>query len=435
METVRWALFAYRTNLRAGADMASEAPHVYRAIEWLKNGNDEQQYQASLALRSLAGHPANKPMIREAGGIQQLVVLLDGAPDSALTIVVAETLSCLIADDQVNRELLRHYGGIVKLVALLDYGPDNESTHRALLALRILTDKEVDRITILKAGGIQPLISLLDSGAESEITEYAAAALGNLAAGSQTIKDALREAGAIQPLVKLLRDDPEQISAELAAVVLRNLSLQNAANRQQIVDAGGLQPLLRLLSSGQEKLHFPLPCAAEYLEIKNPTQMKTKQADGQCCFDPTHGHLCVAVVDPSKLSCFGPSATTCNPRDRNAERYSLLRKLTITEPNNRTLELSFVAPDKDGPAPISQPGRTGRAVAKRLQKITLSPCSATEVKGAIMRMLTRMHLEREFKMNHMANVPVTGKVPSSSSLGQPVPRGLREVKHPLPSRA
>ena len=83
--------------------MASEAPHVYRAIEWLKSGNREQRYQASLALRSLAGHPPNKPMIREAGGLQELVVLLGGGPDNPLTIVVAETLSCLVADDPVNR--------------------------------------------------------------------------------------------------------------------------------------------------------------------------------------------------------------------------------------------------------------------------------------------------------------------------------------------
>ena len=83
--------------------MASEAPHVYRAIEWLKSGSEEQKFQASLALRSLAGHPPNKPMIREAGGIQQLVVLLDGGPENALSVVVAETLSCLVADDPVNR--------------------------------------------------------------------------------------------------------------------------------------------------------------------------------------------------------------------------------------------------------------------------------------------------------------------------------------------
>ncbi|CAD7695984.1 unnamed protein product [Ostreobium quekettii] len=334
------------------------------------------------------------------------------------------------------QELLRHYGGIGKFVHLLDYGAEAECTHRALLALRILTDKEVDRLTIMKTGGVRPLVRLLDSGPESEITEYAAAALGNLAAGSQPIKDALREAGAIPPLVKLLRDDPEQISAELAAVVLRNLSLQNPANRQEIVEAGGLEPLLRLLSSGQEKLHFPLSCVAEYLEIKSATQMKTKSSDGQCCFDPAHGHLCLAVVDPSKLGCFGPSAT-CNPRDRNAERYSLLRKLTITEPDNHTLELNFTAPDKQGPAPIAHPNRSNKSSSKRLQRIILSSCNATEVKGAIMRMLTRMHLEREFRMNHAANVPVTGRSPQSESPVEPIPSGSMvqpEPRRPMPTR-
>ena len=67
-----------------------------------------------------------------------------------------------------------------------------------------------------------------------QITEYSAAALGNLAAGSQEIKDAIREAGGIDPLVSLLKEDPNEISAELSAVVLRNLSLQNPTNRAEI---------------------------------------------------------------------------------------------------------------------------------------------------------------------------------------------------------
>lgn len=67
------------------------------------------------------------------------------------------------------QELLRHYGGIGKFVQLLDYGAEAECTHRALLALRILTDKEVDRLTILKSGGVRPLVRLLDSGPESEV--------------------------------------------------------------------------------------------------------------------------------------------------------------------------------------------------------------------------------------------------------------------------
>ena len=89
--------------------------------------------------------------------------------------------------------MIREFGGIQSLVNLLAAGPDAECTHRALLALRILTDKETDRLAILKAGGIAHLVALLAAGPDSEVTEYAAAALGNLAAGSQQIKDAIRQ--------------------------------------------------------------------------------------------------------------------------------------------------------------------------------------------------------------------------------------------------
>lgn len=91
------------------------------------------------------------------------------------------------------QDMIREFGGIQSLVNLLAAGPEAECTHRALLALRILTDKETDRLAILKAGGIAHLVSLLAAGPDSEVTEYAAAALGNLAAGSQQIKDAIRQ--------------------------------------------------------------------------------------------------------------------------------------------------------------------------------------------------------------------------------------------------
>lgn len=81
-------------------------------------------------------------------------------------------------------------------------------------------------------------------------------------------------------------------------------------------------------------------------------------------------------------------------RDRNAERYSLLRKLTIVEPDSHSLEVNFTASEKNG---VKQIEKGGKSKNRRLQKLFISPCSATEVKGSIMRMLTRMHLEREFK--------------------------------------
>jgi hypothetical protein len=87
-----------------------------------------------------------------------------------------------------------------KLVGLLAAGPQSEAAHRALLAMRILTDSEADRAAIMRAGGIPYLVALLGQGPQSEHTEYAAAVLGNMAAGSQAIKTAIREAGP-QPLL------------------------------------------------------------------------------------------------------------------------------------------------------------------------------------------------------------------------------------------
>lgn len=83
--------------------MMADAPQVHRAVEWLKSGKEEQQYQAILALRSLSAEPENKELIREEGGMQELIRLLDSGPDASLTVVAAETIACLVADDPVNR--------------------------------------------------------------------------------------------------------------------------------------------------------------------------------------------------------------------------------------------------------------------------------------------------------------------------------------------
>ena len=87
----------------ATAVASCEVAQVRRVVEWLNSDRREQQHQASLVLRSLAAHAANKQAIRDAGGIPPLVLLLDNGPESALTVVAAETLSCLVADDPVNR--------------------------------------------------------------------------------------------------------------------------------------------------------------------------------------------------------------------------------------------------------------------------------------------------------------------------------------------
>lgn len=83
--------------------MQADNDTIYRWVDWLEAGNGEEQYQAALALRALAGDAGDKHLIREAGGIEALLRLLDSGNDNMLTVVAAETLSCLAADDAANR--------------------------------------------------------------------------------------------------------------------------------------------------------------------------------------------------------------------------------------------------------------------------------------------------------------------------------------------
>ena len=53
-------------------------------------------------MRNLATKVENKRAISEAGAIKELLGFLDSGEDNALTIVAAETLCCLAADDLPN---------------------------------------------------------------------------------------------------------------------------------------------------------------------------------------------------------------------------------------------------------------------------------------------------------------------------------------------
>ncbi len=69
-----------------------------------------------------------------------------------------------------------------------------------------------------------------------------------------------------------------------------------------------------------------------------------------------------------------------SPRDSGAERYSLMRKLTVTEPNAETLELCFATAQGEGVPRIKQPLKRRRRQPLRLQRLTITPCNATDLK-------------------------------------------------------
>lgn len=83
--------------------MQADDDTIYKWVDCLAAGDGEEQYQAALALRAVAGDAGDKHLIREAGGIEALLQHLDSGNDNMLTVVAAETLSCLAADDPANR--------------------------------------------------------------------------------------------------------------------------------------------------------------------------------------------------------------------------------------------------------------------------------------------------------------------------------------------
>ena len=66
------------------------------------------------------------------------------------------------------------------------------------------------------------------------------------------------------------------------------------------------------------------------------------------------------------------------PADKNAERYSLLQKLTMTEPDAKTLEIVFNVGALQGAPQLAD--YTQDPPSKWLQRIIICPCLATEMK-------------------------------------------------------
>ena len=86
------------------------------------------------------------------------------------------------------------------------------------------------------------------------------------------------------------------------------------------------------------------------------------------------------MPSPSPLKC-QLLCRQLSPRARDAERYGLLRKLTVTEPGADTLELCFDTMGKGGAERLAQEGGRRARAARRLQQVSISPCAATELKA------------------------------------------------------
>ena len=62
-------------------------------------GAGRGRLHAVCGLRDLAGHPGSKAAVREAGGVEVLLGLLDDTSEPAVTAAAVQALTCLAVDD------------------------------------------------------------------------------------------------------------------------------------------------------------------------------------------------------------------------------------------------------------------------------------------------------------------------------------------------
>ena len=181
---------------------------------------------------------------REHGGLEMLVALLYAGPDTLAAAKAADILTSITELDGYEDEL-RRLGCVPPLISLLK-GRTGAAASAVCALGNLACGNDSNKEAIREAGGIPLLVTLLTEGAESETVGNAANALRNLTCGSDSNREAIREAGGIPALVALLRQETSLATNAVGA--LGNLAHLNA-NREAIRQADGI-PMLRALLSG-----------------------------------------------------------------------------------------------------------------------------------------------------------------------------------------
>jgi len=426
-------------------------------VDWLASGAPTQRCAAAAALRALAAGEAGAKAAAAAGAAPALARALARGHDNRCPLsdgaaaAAAEAAACVAAADAGAAAALAAAGGAAALLAYVGGAAGPKAAGRALLAVRVLAAGDAGRAALLAAGAPRALASVLVAAAAAaegdvdenagaggglfraggglapgEAAEAAAAALANLAGGGPAHRDAIvkvgereggcargwrgphtqkrpdppaprPQAGCFPPLVRLLRGGAGDLAAELAAVALRNAALRCGGARRALRAARGLKPLLRVLAAGGSALlATPMACRAWFEGDGDASP----GAPGAVVFDADAGAARFARAPRrSALLCARAPPPPPDPRSPAGVAYPLLDRLTVTECGPDALDVVVLG---GGAAPAESGGARARGGApsppRRLARLLIEPCAATEVKGAVMRMLTRLHVEREFRV-------------------------------------
>ena len=179
--------------------------------------------------------------IAQAGGIPQLIALLDGHAEVQRDVAGA---LWALASNRDNQGAIASSGGVGPLVELLKQG-SRGAQETAAGAISALAETPDNRVLVANAGGIPLLIALFDGGSE-EATEQAAGALQRL-----VLQNAPNQLAIVNEAVAMLKNGSAE-AQESVTQLLRNLA-SDPDNRSAIAKAGAVPELVRQLECGSDK--------------------------------------------------------------------------------------------------------------------------------------------------------------------------------------
>ena len=226
-------------------------PLVNLLKDGLKDDNTEAQEYALWSLSSITD-AASREEIVQAGGIKPLITSLVGGKLSAVAQEHAAVVLSGLAPVEDNAKAIRDANGIDPLVLLLIVG-NMEAKEHAASTLAQLALRADAALSIAKAGAISAFVTWLVDPSLGP-PGVAASALSDIALDSSDTQSQIAEEGAISPLVAMvLASSSATVNASLlklankAAGAIATLAKDNIINQITVAEEGGIPPLVGLL--------------------------------------------------------------------------------------------------------------------------------------------------------------------------------------------
>eukprot|EP00873_Tetraselmis_striata_P022942 jgi/Tetstr1/443206/TSEL_031246.t1 len=242
------------SNNPRNCDMVREAGGIPELVRLLKSPqtNKATELQAARVLSNLALNQDNSGAIRAAGGIQPFVALLAGPLDADVVRVAAVALSQLSFESPANKDAILQAGGIPALVRLLGAERSETCKWAACALAELAFNSNTAAAAIRSAGGVSQMVALLKGGADLDVAVQVVRGLANLALNPGN-QDDIREQGAVPNIVGLLQhQEADDNAVVVAACALAEMAFGNLRNSEAIHEAGGLEQLLRVASCRYE---------------------------------------------------------------------------------------------------------------------------------------------------------------------------------------